>query len=101
MMLKLTDMLELPFSFCISKNLKKKTRWNSDIQNFYSEILNFCLFFQKKLQFSGAACFLGRHNYVTPWPIVGLLIMVCMIREGPYLPIDTKINFIGGSVRKI
>ena len=22
-----------------------------------------------------------------------------MIREGPYLPIDTKINFIGGSVR--
>ena len=39
------------------------------------------------------------HNYVTPWPIV--LILVCMNREGPYLPIDTKTNFIGGSVRKI
>ena len=37
--------------------------------------------------------FLRRHNYVTPWPIV--LILICMSREGPYLPIDTKINFIG------
>ena len=37
---------------------------------------------------------LWRHNYVAPWPIV--LILVCMDREGPYLPIDTKINFIGG-----
>ena len=26
---------------------KQKTRWNSDIQNFYSEILNFRLFSQK------------------------------------------------------
>ena len=24
-----------------------------------------------------------------------------MDREGPYLPIDTKINFIGGSVRRV
>ena len=46
--------------------------------------------------------FLRRHNYVTPWPIV--LILVCMSKHGkedPYLPIDTKINFIGGSVWKI
>ena len=34
--------------------------------------------------------FLSRHNYVTPWPIV--LILVCMRREGPYLPISNKIN---------
>ena len=78
---------------------KQKTRWNSDIQNFYSEILNFSPIFRKMSQFSGSACFLWRHNYVTPWPI--LLILVCMNRKGPYLPIDTKINFIGGSVRKI
>ena len=44
--------------------------------------------------------FLWRHNYVTPWPIV--LILVCMNREDPYLPTYTKIiKFIGGSVRKI
>ena len=24
---------------------KQKTQWNSDIQNFYIEILNFCLFY--------------------------------------------------------
>ena len=33
-------MLELPFNVLY----KQKTRWNSDIQNFYSEILNFRLF---------------------------------------------------------
>ena len=81
---------------------KQKICWNSDIQNFFSEIMiffNFRLFFAKKLQFSGPACFLLRHNYVTLWPIV--LILVCMDRESPYLPIDTKINYKGGSVRKI
>ena len=37
---------------------KQKTRWNSDIQNFYSEIVNFRrLFFATKSQFSGPACF--------------------------------------------
>ena len=82
--------------------VKQKTRWNSDIQNFYSEILNFRLFWRKKSQFSSifrCGMSLWRHNYVTPWPIV--LILACMNRKGPYLPIDTKINFIGGSVRKI
>ena len=95
----LQNMLELPFHFCISK---KKKRWNSDIQNFYSEILNFRLFYAKKSQFSSifrSGMSLWRHNYVTPWSIV--LILVCMDREGPYLPINTKINFIGGSVWKI
>ena len=38
--------------------------------------------------------FLWRHNYVTPWPIV--LILVCVNREDPYLPIVNKINFMGG-----
>ena len=45
------------------------------------------------------ACFWWRRNYVTPRPI--LLILVCMDRGDPYLPIDTKICFIGGSVRKV
>ena len=36
---------------------KQKTRWNFDIQNFYSEIVNFRLFFATKSQFSGPACF--------------------------------------------
>ena len=39
---------------------KQKTRWNSAIQNFYSEILNFFEFshiFRKNPQFSGPACF--------------------------------------------
>ena len=40
----LQKMLELPFFFCISK---KTNRWNSDIQNFYSEILNFAYLTQK------------------------------------------------------
>ena len=89
-------MLELPFSFCISK----KTRYDSDIQDFYSEILNFLNFayFSQKIAIFKSGMFLWRHNYVTPWPIV--LILVCINREGPYLPIDTKINFIGGLVRK-
>ena len=38
---------------------KQKTRWNSDIQKFYSEIVNFRLFFATKSQFSGPACFYG------------------------------------------
>ena len=90
-MLKLTEHVEITISLLYKQN----TRWNSDIQNFYSEILNFRLFYAKNrnlAQFSGMS-FWG-HNYVTPWPIV--LILVCMDRESPCLPIDTKINFIGG-----
>ena len=97
-MLKLTEHVGITNSLLY----KQKTRWNSDIQNFYSEILNFRLFLRKKSQFSAifrSGVSLWRHNYVMPWPIV--LILVCMDREGPYLPIDTKINFIGGSVWKI
>ena len=97
-MLKLTE----DVGVTISLLYKQKTRWNSDIQNFYSEILNFRLFYAKKSQFSSifrSGMSLWRHNYVTPWPIV--LILVCMKREGPYLPIDTKSNFIGGLVWKI
>ena len=97
-MLKLTEHVGITISLLY----KQKTRWNSDIQNFYSEILNFRLFYAQNrnlAQFSGPGVSLWRHNYVTPWPIV--LMLVCMDREGPYLPIDTKINFIGGSVWKI
>ena len=97
-MLKLTEHVRITISLLY----KQKTRWNSDIQNFYSEIFNFRLL--KKSQFSSifrSGMSLWRHNYVTPWPIV--LILVCMdrAREGPYLPIDTKIKVIGGSVWKI
>ena len=90
MMLKLTEHVGI----AIFLLYKQKSGWNFDIQNVYSKILNFRLFFaKKKSQFSGPACFYDRHNYVTPWSIV--LILVCMNREGSYLPIDTKINFIG------
>ena len=55
-MLKLTENVEITIFLLY----KQETRWNSDIQNFYSEILNFlnfCLFFAKKSQFSGPTCF--------------------------------------------
>ena len=55
-------------------------------------------YFLQKITIFRSGLFLWRHNYVTPWPIV--LILVCMNREGQYLPIDTKINLIEGSVRK-
>ena len=90
-MLKLTENVGIIISLLY--------KWNYDIQNFYSEILNFRLFTQNISQFSSifrSGMSLWRHNYVTSWPIV--LILVCMNREGLYLPIDTKNNFIGGSV---
>ena len=55
----------------ISLLYKQKTRWNSDIQNFYSEIWIFAYFTPKKSQFSSilrSGMSLWRHNYVTPWP---------------------------------
>ena len=55
MMLKLTEHVGITISLLY----KQKTRWNSDIQNFYSEILNFRLFYAKNrklAQFSGPAC---------------------------------------------
>ena len=97
-MLKLTEHVVITISLLY----KQKTRWNSDIQNFYSEIFEFSPILRKKSQFSlifRSGVSLWRHNYITPWPIV--LILVCVDREGPYLPIDTKINFIVGSVWKI
>ena len=44
-MLKLTEHVGITI-FLLHK---QKTRWNSDIQNFYSEILNFRLFYTKNL----------------------------------------------------
>ena len=52
-MLKLAEHIDITIFFLY----KQKTRWNSDIQNFYSEIVNFRLFFAIKSQFSGPACF--------------------------------------------
>ena len=84
-MLKLTEHV----GFTIFLLYKQKTQWNFDIQNFYSEILNFLnfrLFFFKKIAIFRSGMFLWRHNYVTPWPIE--LILVCMNRENPYLSIS-------------
>ena len=97
-MLKLTEHVGITIFLLY----KQKTQWNSDIQNFYSKILNFLnfsLFSAENRAIFRSGMFLWCHNYVTPWSIV--LILVCMDRGGPYLPIDTKINFIGGSVQKI
>ena len=52
-MLKLTEHVEITIFLLY----KQKPRWNSDTQNFYIEIFNFCLFFRKKSQFSGLSCF--------------------------------------------
>ena len=83
----LQNTLELQFYFCISKN-------PGEILIFRTFVAKFCIFaFPKKIAIFRSGMFLWRHNYVTPWPIV--LILVCMNRDGPYLPIDTKINFIG------
>ena len=94
--LNLQNMLELPFSFCISKK-------PGEILIFRTFVAKFGIFVyfsqKKKVALFRSGMFLWRHNYVTPWPYV--LILVCMNREGPYLPIDTKINFIGSSIRKI
>ena len=98
MTLKLTEHVRITISLLN----KQKTQWNSDNQNFYSVNFEFSPILRKKSQFSSifrSGMSLWRHNYVTPFPIV--LILVCMDREGPYLPIDTKINFMGGSVWKI
>ena len=84
----LQNMLELPFSFCISKK-------PGEILIFRTYMAKFWIFayFAQNIAIFRSAMFLWRHNYVTPWLIV--LILVCMSREDPYLPIDTKINFIG------
>ena len=86
-MLKLTEHVGITIFLLY----KQKILWNSDIQNFYSEILNFHLFYaKKKIVTLVSGIFLWRHNYVTPWPIV--LILVCMNGEGLYLATDTKIK---------
>ena len=97
-MLKLTEHVGITISLLC----KQKT----PVKFWYSELLylnfEFSPILRKKSQFSSifrSSVSLWRHNYVMPWPIV--LILVCMDREGPYLPIDTKINFIEGSVWEI
>ena len=53
--LKLTEHVRITISLLY----KQKTRWNSDIQNFYSEIFNFRLFYAKYCNlahFSGLTC---------------------------------------------
>ena len=97
-MLKLTEHVGITISLLYQQK-------PGEILIFRTFIAKFWIFFavlRKKSQLSSIFRFgvsLWRHNYVTPWPIV--LILVYMDREGPYLPIDTKINFIGGSVWKI
>ena len=54
MMLKLTEHVEITIFL-----YKQKPWWNSDIQNFYSEILNFRLIFAKNRNFQ------VRHVFMT------------------------------------
>ena len=59
MMLKLTEHVDITISLLY----KQKTRWNSDIQNFHSEIfnfLNFRLFFAKNRNFQ------VQNDFMTP-----------------------------------
>ena len=54
-MLKLTEHVGITIFLLY----KQKTRWNSDIQNFYSETLNFRLFYAENhnlAQILGPAC---------------------------------------------
>ena len=74
---------------------KEKTRWNSDIQNFYSEILNFRLFLAKNRNFQVPHVSMPSKLRNASADCTHL---VCMNKEDPYLPIDIKINFIEGSV---
>ena len=53
-MLKLTEFVGITIFL-----YKQKTQWNSDIQNFYSEILNFRLFYAKYRNFQ------VRHSFMT------------------------------------
>ena len=97
-MLKLTEHIRITIF------LSYKQKNPGDILIFRTFIAKFWIFwifayFPQKIAIFRSGMFLWRHNYVTPWPIV--LILVCMDRGGPYLPIDTKINFIGDLVRKI
>ena len=58
-MLKLTEHVGI----IIFLLYKQKTRWNSGIQNFYSEILNFRLFYAKYyIAIFRSGMFLWRHN---------------------------------------
>ena len=96
-MLKLTEHVGITIFFCISKKPGEILIFRTFIAKFW--IFWIFAYFSQKIAIFRSGMFLWRYNYVTPWSIE--IILVCMDREGPYLPIDTKINFIGGSVRKI
>ena len=91
-------MLKLTEHVGITIFLLYKQKNPGEIVIFRTFIAKFRIFayFTQNISIFRSGMFLWRHNYVTPWPIV--LILVCMSREGPYLPNDTKINFLGGSV---
>ena len=65
------------------------------MSNFFRRNFEFSPIFYEKSQFSGPPCFT---NYVTPYPIV--VILVHMERGDQYLSIDTKTKFKEGSVAK-
>ena len=63
-------MLGTPFPFFISK----KTRWNSDISNWYSEDINFGLYISLNINiYFRAGHVLLRHCDVIRWPIFMIL----------------------------
>ena len=85
----LQNMLELPLSFCIIK----KPGEILIFRTFFIAKFWIFAYFSQKNAILRSGMFLWRHNYITPWPIV--LILVCMSREGPYLRIDTKTISLG------
>ena len=92
-MLKLTEHVGITIFLLYKQKL-------GEILKFRTFIVKFWIFayFTQNIAIFRSGMFLWRHNYVTPWPIV--LILVCMTREGQYLLIDTKINLIGGRFGK-
>ena len=103
MMLKLTEHVGITIFLLYKQKKKKKKKKNGEILKFRTFIAQFWVFWifayvPQKIAIFRSGMFSWHHNYLTPWPIV--LILVYMDRGDPYLPIDTKsISF--QSVRKI
>ena len=84
-------MLETPFPFFINKQ-KKKNRWNSDIWNFFSEKLNFGLYFAENQHFQVGHA-LSRYCDVIRSQI--FMILVSMERSYPTLYYGIKQLYFG------
>ena len=89
MMLKLTEHVGITIYLLYKQKSGEILIFRSFIAKFWIFWI-FAYFSQKRIAIFRSGMFLWRHNNVTHWPIV--LILVCMDKEGPYLSIDTKIG---------